>query len=149
MSILVNESYMRILRLFIVVLGVMLLVWVAIDHVPLVLQLFGHSAKGRVTGKDVVFHGSDQEVESGVLTLRYEFEAGGAKHSGDASVPRAVYDAAEPGKSVTVRYLPANPAVNFPDGYLGQGVRGLPLLIAGCVCLMIGFFFIKPQTFII
>ena len=147
MSILVNESHMRILRIFLAVLGAILLAWVAIDHVPLVLQLFGHSTEGRVTGKDVVFHGSDQEAESGVLTLRYEFEAGGAKHLSDASVPRAVYDAAEPGKSVTVRYLPANPAVNFPDGYLGQGVRGLPLLIVGCVCFVTGVFFLKRDSF--
>ena len=138
---------MRILRLFLTVLGAILLLWVAIDHAPLVLQLFGRSTQGLLTGKDVDFHGAGQESESGVLTLRYEFEAGGVKHSGDASVPRRVYDAAEPGKSIAVYYLPASPGMNSPEGYMGQGVRGLPILIAGFACFVAGFFLMRRDSF--
>lgn len=134
---------MRILNLFLVVLGAILLLWVAFDHAPLLVQLFGKSVEGKITSKDVKFHGSEQEAESGLLTLYYEFTAGGALHKGNETVPRHVYDAAEPGKPVTVRYLESRPVMNFPDGYLGQSVRGLPLLIAGFVCFATGFFLMR------
>ena len=128
----------RILSIFLWVLGVILLLWVAMDHTPLVVQVAGKSVEGHVIGKMVDYHGAEEEAETGVLKLRYEFDVDGVKHSGDATVPRPVYDAAEPGKSVTVFYLQARPSFNFPQGYLGQGVRGLPLLIVGLVCFIAG-----------
>lgn len=143
----VNGSTMRILKLFIVVLGVILLLWVAIDHVPLLLQVFGRSVEGRITGKYVKYHSPEEEAESGVLSLRYEFEAGGARHVGDASVPRSVYNASEPGGKLTVHYLRARPAINLAEGYLGQGVRGLPLLITGSICFITGFFLMRRASF--
>lgn len=134
---------MRILSIFLVVLGAILLLWVAVDHEPLVLQLFGQSVQGHVTGRDVNFHGAEQQAESGVLTLHYEFGTGGTKITSDASVSRSVYDAAEPGRSVTVHFLSAYPSINFPDGYLGQGIRGVPLLIVGVASFVTGLYFMK------
>lgn len=134
---------MRILSIFLSVLGSILLLWVAIDHEPLILQIFGRSVQGRVTGREVNFHGAEQQAESGVLTILYEFEVDGKKIASNASVARAVYDTAESGKSVTVQFLPAYPSINFPDGYLGQTYRGVPLLILGAASFVTGLVFMK------
>lgn len=127
---------MRIARLFVTVLGVILLLWTAIDYVPMVLQLAGTSVEGRVIDREVRFHGPRDQAESGVLTVRYEFQVDGVRHTGDASVPRLVYDSAESGKPLMIHYLAARPSINFPDGYIGQGVRGVPILLTGIACLI-------------
>jgi hypothetical protein len=137
---------MRILKLFITVLGAILLIWVAIDHVPLLLQLLGRSADGRITGKYVKYHSPEEQVDSGVLSLRYEFEVGGANFTGESTVARPVYNAAETGATIRVEYLPSTPGINFAKSYVGRSVRGLPLLIAGLVCFITGFLLMKRSS---
>ena len=134
---------MRILSIFLTVWGAVLLLWVAIDHGPLLIQVFGRTAPGYVTGREVDFHGREQEAESGVLTMIYEFEIGGSKRQSKCSVNRAVYDAAEPGKRITVYYFSPSPSVNFPEGYMGQGFRGLPILIMGLASFCAGLWLMR------
>jgi hypothetical protein len=137
---------MRILKLFITVLGAILLLWVAIDHEPLLLQIFGRPAEGRVTAKYVKYHTPEESADSGILTLRYEFEIGGVRYSGESTVTRAVYNATETGGTLRVEYLPSKPGINFPEAYAGRGVRGLPLLILGLICFAIGVFLMRKGS---
>jgi len=137
---------MRILKLFITVLGAILLLWVAIDHVPLLLQIFGRTAEGRVTAKYVKYHTPEESADSGILTLRYEFEIGGARYSGESTVTRAVYNAVETGGSLRIEYLPSKPGINFPENYAGRGVRGLALLVMGLICFASGIFLMKRSA---
>jgi hypothetical protein len=134
---------MRLLRIFLTVIGAMLLFWSLVDYVPSLLQLSGREATGLVTGKSIERQGSAEEAD-GFFTLHYEFEANGSKHRGKASVSHSVYNRTEVGESIQVRYSHRDPATHLPAGYLGGSVRGLPLLIAGAVLFIVGFFFIKP-----
>jgi hypothetical protein len=134
---------MRLLRIFLTVLGAMLLIWTCFDYVPVMLQVAGQSATGRIISKSIERQGSAEETD-GFYAIHYEFEAAGARQTGKATVPHKVYDSVQEGAPVKIRYMAKWPGLSLPDGYLGQGVRGLALLIAGAVMFVVGFFFIKP-----
>jgi hypothetical protein len=138
----------RLLRIFLTVLGAILLFWVVVDYVPLLLQIGGETVEGRVTGKNIERTGTEEEAD-GFYTVHYEFVSAGVPHQGKATVSQTVYQSTEEGAQVPVRIWPNRPGMNLPAGYLGDGVRGLPLLIVGVVLFSIGFFFIKPSAFII
>ena len=136
---------MRFLRIFLTVFGLILLIWVVFDHTPLVLQFSGKTVVGRVTKKEIKFAAGPSEGEAGTPMIYYEFEAGG-KRGGESAIPRKFYNAIETGDSVTVAYWSRDPDVNLPQGYSGSGLRGFPLLAAGCASFLIGFFFLKRYS---
>lgn len=54
---------------------------------------------------------------SRVYWVSYNFEANGTIVSGEAQVPRRLLRTVEDSKTLTVRYLPGKPAVNFPAAW--------------------------------
>jgi len=134
----------RLFRIFLTVLGAILLFWVAVDYVPLLLQVGGQTVEGRVTGRNIERTGTEEEAD-GFYTVHYEFTDAGERHQGKATVSRTTYQSTEEGAAIPVQTWPNHPGMSLPEGYLGDGVRGLPLLIAGSVLFIVGFFFIKPD----
>ena len=49
--------------------------------------------------------------------LRYRFEVEGQVVTGSARVPRKVWSALHTGDTISVRYIPANPAINHPEAW--------------------------------
>lgn len=61
--------------------------------------------------------------------VRYNFEANGANVAGEAPVPKRLLQTVEESRTLSVRYLPGKPTVNFPTDWAPTPVPGWGLLI--------------------
>jgi hypothetical protein len=96
-----------------------------------------------VVADGVVVRLKRDSKENKRATVYYQFTANGRSFESHAKVPMARWKALRVGSAVPIRFVPANPAVNIPDGVepgvlpsaLPYILAPLPLLI-GLICFL-------------
>ncbi len=92
------------------------------------MQTEGHVTEGRVTR---LWRSRDKDRQPYVS---YEFYAGGRVFERDASLPLSVWRGLKVGNSLPIRYLPADPEINHPEGHArGPLPLWVPFLVAAAM----------------
>ena len=75
-------------------------------------------------------------TRTGVPRVSYNFEANGTTVMGEAEVPKRLLQSVEESKTLPVRYLPGNPAVNYPADWTPPAVPTRGMLIISLIVMV-------------
>lgn len=125
-------------------LALAMILWYSIDAVQQMrhreaLRRYGIETTGEITRLWTSGHGFYRKVS-------YTFTVNGGVFTGQAQAPKDSWDSLQNADSLSVRYIPENPAINHPGGWEWSALQRLDLLVAGILSAVFAVFLLFDRS---